>query len=34
VLLSTPVAIFGAFAVLWLRRVVLGFLEPAYMVQI
>jgi HAE1 family hydrophobic/amphiphilic exporter-1 len=34
VLLSTPVAIFGAFGVLWLRRVILGQLLPAYMVQI
>jgi HAE1 family hydrophobic/amphiphilic exporter-1 len=34
VLLSTPVAVFGAFAVLWLRRVVLGYLLPPYMVQI
>jgi HAE1 family hydrophobic/amphiphilic exporter-1 len=34
VLLSTPVAIFGAFAVLWLRRVLLSAVEPAYMVQI
>ena len=34
VLLSTPVAVFGAFAVLWLRRVVLGAFLPAYMVQI
>jgi HAE1 family hydrophobic/amphiphilic exporter-1 len=34
VLLSTPVAIFGAFAVLWLRRFVLGFFLPAYSVQI
>jgi HAE1 family hydrophobic/amphiphilic exporter-1 len=34
VLLSTPVAVFGAFAVLWLRRVVLGWFYPAYMVQI
>jgi HAE1 family hydrophobic/amphiphilic exporter-1 len=34
VLLSTPVAVFGAFAVLWLRRVVLSALYPAYMVQI
>src|SRR6266850_181157 len=34
VLLSTPVAVFGAFAVLWLRRVVLGAFYPAYMVQI
>jgi len=34
VLLSTPVAIFGAFAVLWLRRTVLGWFLPAYEVQI
>jgi len=34
VLLSTPVAVFGAFGVLWLRRTVLGALYPAYMVQI
>ena len=34
VLLSTPVAVFGAFAVLWLRRVVLGWFVPPYMVQI
>jgi hydrophobic/amphiphilic exporter-1 (mainly G- bacteria), HAE1 family len=34
VLLSTPVAVFGAFAILWLRRTVLGALVPAYMVQI
>lgn len=34
VLLSTPVAIFGAFAVLWLRRVLLGFFAPSYMIQI
>ena len=34
VLLSTPVAIFGAFAVLWLRRVLSGFFVPPYMVQI
>ena len=34
VLLSTPVAVFGAFAVLWLRRVILGMFLPAYMVQI
>jgi HAE1 family hydrophobic/amphiphilic exporter-1 len=33
VLLSTPVAVFGAFAVLWLRRTVLSYLLPAYMVQ-
>jgi HAE1 family hydrophobic/amphiphilic exporter-1 len=34
VLLSTPVAVFGALAALWLRRVLLGFFLPAYMVQI
>jgi HAE1 family hydrophobic/amphiphilic exporter-1 len=34
VLLSTPVAVFGAFAFLWLRRTVLGYFVPAYMVQI
>jgi HAE1 family hydrophobic/amphiphilic exporter-1 len=34
VLLSTPVAIFGAFAVLWLRRTVLATFLPAYMIQI
>jgi len=34
VLLSTPVAIFGAFGVLWLRRVLLGVFLPPYMVQI
>ena len=34
VLLSTPVAVFGALAALWLRRVLLGFYLPAYMVQI
>ncbi len=34
VLLGTPVAIFGAFAVLWLRRVLLGLFLPAYLVQI
>ena len=34
VLLSTPVAVFGAFAILWLRRTVLSALVPAYMVQI
>src|SRR6202451_1207524 len=33
VLLSTPVAVFGALAALWLRRVVLGLFEPPYMVQ-
>jgi hydrophobe/amphiphile efflux-1 (HAE1) family protein len=34
VLLSTPVAIFGAFFILWLRRVILSALLPPYMVQI
>jgi HAE1 family hydrophobic/amphiphilic exporter-1 len=34
VLLSTPVAVFGAFAVLWLRRTLLGYFEPPYMVQL
>jgi HAE1 family hydrophobic/amphiphilic exporter-1 len=34
VLLSTPVAVFGAFGVLWLRRVVMGLYLPPYMVQI
>ncbi len=34
VLLSTPVAVFGAFGVLWLRRAVLSIFYPAYMVQI
>jgi hydrophobic/amphiphilic exporter-1 (mainly G- bacteria), HAE1 family len=34
VLLSTPVAVFGALAALWLRRVVLSLFLPAYMVQI
>ena len=34
VLLSTPVAVFGAFAVLWLRRVLLSSFLPPYMVQI
>jgi hydrophobic/amphiphilic exporter-1 (mainly G- bacteria), HAE1 family len=34
VLLSTPVAVFGAFFVLWLRRIVMGMYFPAYMVQI
>ena len=29
VLLSTPVAIFGAFGVLWLRRALLGYFEQA-----
>ena len=34
VLLSTPIAVFGAFAMLWLRRLILGYFVPAYMVQI
>jgi hydrophobic/amphiphilic exporter-1 (mainly G- bacteria), HAE1 family len=34
VLLSTPVAVFGAFGVLWLRRFLLTTFLPAYMVQI
>ncbi len=34
VLLSTPVAVFGAFAILWLRRVILGYFLPPYLVQI
>jgi len=34
VLLSTPVAVFGAFATLWLRRTILGMIFPAFMVQI
>ncbi|HTP85450.1 MAG TPA: multidrug efflux RND transporter permease subunit [Bryobacteraceae bacterium] len=34
VLLSTPVAVFGAFVVLWLRRTLLGLVAPAFMVQI
>jgi HAE1 family hydrophobic/amphiphilic exporter-1 len=34
VLLSTPVAVFGAFLVLWLRRTVLLLIEPPYLVQI
>jgi HAE1 family hydrophobic/amphiphilic exporter-1 len=34
VLLSTPVAVFGALAALWLRRVVMGLYLPQYMVQI
>jgi len=34
VLLSTPVAVFGAFFVLWLRRTLLGFFAPPYLVQI
>jgi len=34
VLLSTPVAVFGAFGVLWLRRTLLIYFAPPYMVQI
>jgi HAE1 family hydrophobic/amphiphilic exporter-1 len=34
VLLSTPVAVFGAFFVLWLRRTLLSAFLPSYMVQI
>ena len=34
VLLSTPVAVFGAFFVLWFRRIILQALFPPYMVQI
>src|SRR4029077_14686683 len=34
VLLSTPVAVFGAFAMLWLRRTLLSVFLPPYMVQI
>src|SRR2546422_2537681 len=34
VLLSTPVAIFGAFGILLLRRVLVGVLLPPYLVQI
>jgi hydrophobic/amphiphilic exporter-1 (mainly G- bacteria), HAE1 family len=34
VLLSTPVAVFGAFFILWLRRVLLAAFLPPFMVQI
>ena len=34
VLLSTPVAIFGAFATLWLRRLLVSVFYPPYLVQI
>jgi len=34
VLLSTPIAVFGAFVILWLRRTVLSAFLPSYMVQI
>jgi HAE1 family hydrophobic/amphiphilic exporter-1 len=34
VLLTTPVAVFGALGVLWLRRTVLGLFLPPFMVQL
>ena len=34
VLLSTPVAVFGAFGLLWLRRTVMGMIFPSFMVLI
>jgi HAE1 family hydrophobic/amphiphilic exporter-1 len=34
VLLSTPVAVFGAFGTLWLRRTIMGMIFPSFMVQI
>jgi HAE1 family hydrophobic/amphiphilic exporter-1 len=34
VLLSTPMAVFGAFAALWLRRFVMGLYLPAYRLEI
>jgi HAE1 family hydrophobic/amphiphilic exporter-1 len=34
VLLSTPVAVFGAFAILWLRRLLVSAFYPPYLVQI
>jgi len=34
VLLTTPIVVLGAFAVLWLRRTILGAFLPSYMVQI
>jgi HAE1 family hydrophobic/amphiphilic exporter-1 len=34
VLLSTPVAVFGAFFILWLRRWLISLLYPPYLVQI
>src|SRR6201997_784758 len=34
VLLSTPIAVFGAFFVLWLRRLLVSAFYPPYMVQI
>src|SRR5258708_10003422 len=33
-LLSTPVAVFGAFAILWLGRYILGLFLPGYQVQV
>jgi HAE1 family hydrophobic/amphiphilic exporter-1 len=34
VLLSTPVAVFGAFGVLWLRRLIMSTYLPGYMIQV
>jgi HAE1 family hydrophobic/amphiphilic exporter-1 len=34
VLLSTPIAVFGAFAILWLRRAIASAIYPPFMVQI
>src|ERR1035438_4518302 len=34
VLLNTPVALFGAFAMFWLRRWIMSMFLPAYMIQI
>src|SRR5215472_6137821 len=34
VLLSTPVAVFGAFGILWLRRFLVGLIYPPFLVQI
>ena len=34
VLLSTPVAVFGAFGVLWLRRTLASYYLPPYMIQL
>lgn len=34
VLLTTPIAVFGAFGVLWLRRSISGYFLPPFMVQI
>jgi len=34
VLLSTPVAVFGAFFILWLRRTLIGLFYPPFLVQI